>query len=359
MDLKTRLRRIQGLESFQSSSLSPLRSGLPSHTSHASTPLRTVTPYTSKPQLLSSIHLKSPATTNRSEDTYRPPSHWTHSKDTESLSKLLTEKEQKCSHLTQVLEEMKAEVSEKNRQISELRTIIGNYEGKLNAYYGKDYEKLLVQKGIQIKQLEEENAKFREKLDQETQKLARLLADGDRKLSEVRQQIVVLIKKNQELEAQRSSSPLYEVLEKFQRENRALSDKLQVSCTKQQYEALERDFHAVENMQDNVLNENVLLKRQLDEATYREKSLNKVLSLVMQWLHEEQVELQQLQVVVKTVKEGSQIDLRALLSNSSGKRSDVMGIEQLVAGSKQRLGELKTLLLEVYSEYCTQACSVH
>jgi hypothetical protein len=363
MDLKTRLRRIEGFEGFQATSLSPLRSAPSSHTSHVSTPLRTATPRDFKPQSISSIKSKSPAMTNRSEDTYRPPSHWSRPSDSETWGKLLAEKEKNCVNLTQAVEEMRAEMSEKNRQIVELRSIVGAYEGKLNAYFGKDYEKLLVQKSIQIQQLEEENKRFRDKLDQETQKLARLVSDGDRKLSEVRQQIVILIKKNQELESQKSTSPLYEVLQKFQRENKVLTDRLQMqtaqSCTKQQYDALEQDFHVFEDIQNRVIGENVQLKRELEEAVGREKTLAKSMSVAVKWLLDAQAELQQLLIVVKTVREGSQIDLRALLSPSGGRRNDAVPIEELVIGSKQRLGELKTLLLEVYSEYCTQACTVH
>jgi len=363
MDLKSRLRRIEGLGGFQASSMSPLRSGLSSQASHTSTPLRTATPRDFKPPNISSIKSKSPALTNRSEDTYRPPSHWSRPSESETWTKLLAEKEQSCSNLSQALEEMRAEVCEKNRQISELRSIVGSYEGKLNAYFGKDYEKLLVQKSIQIQQLEEENKRFKDKLDQETQKLAHLVSDGDRKLSEVRQQIVTLIKKNQELETHKTTSPLYEVLQKFQRENKALSDKLQTqtaqSCTKQQYDALEQDFHMIEDMQNRVIGENVTLKRQLEEANGREKTLARSISVAVSWLVDAQAELQQLLIVVQSVREGSQIDLRMLLSPAGAKRSEVVPVEQLVAGSKQRLGELKTLLLEVYSEYCTQACTVH
>ena len=122
MDLKSRLRRIEGLGGFQASSMSPLRSGLSSQASHTSTPLRTATPRDFKPPNISSIKSKSPALTNRSEDTYRPPSHWSRPSESETWTKLLAEKEQSCSNLSQALEEMRAEVCEKNRQISELRS---------------------------------------------------------------------------------------------------------------------------------------------------------------------------------------------------------------------------------------------
>ena len=115
----------------------------------------------------------------------------------------------------------------------------------------------------------------------------------------------------------------------------------------------------IEDMQNRVIGENVTLKRQLEEANGREKTLARSISVAVSWLVDAQAELQQLLIVVQSVREGSQIDLRMLLSPAGAKRSEVVPVEQLVAGSKQRLGELKTLLLEVYSEYCTQACTVH
>jgi len=280
----------------------------------------------------------------------------------EAYAALLKEKEATCSHLTRSNDQLKCACSKHTQELEHLRSLVGTYEAQLKVFFAANYEKQLTAREAQIHLLSAELAQVKAVYEREIAQLGSRLSAGETQLNELRSQLLSLLKQR----SKASAFPLYDTLDKLQQENQALRQQLErqqgLEVTREQFEGLEREFRAVEQMQERVLRENGALKGKLEELGFSEQLLRAHLHKCHTFLIEAGFDLAQMQLALKCIREGTDVNPAALLTSATLEtQQDLDSMDALSSAlhsAKSHLSALKSLLTEAYSDLCSSRCSL-
>lgn len=280
----------------------------------------------------------------------------------EAYAALLKEKEAACSYLTRSNDQLKSTCSKHTQELEHLRSLASTYETQLKVFFAANYEKQLAAREAQVHSLVVELEQAKAAYEREIAQLGSRLSAGESQLNELRFQLLSLLKQR----SKASTFPLYDTLDKLQQDNQTLRQQLErqqgLEVTRKQFKGLEQEFRAVEQMQERVLRENGALKGKLEELGFSEQLLRAHLHKCHSFLIEAGFDLAQMQLALKCIREGTDVNPAALLTSTALEtEQDLDSLDALASSlhsAKSHLSALKCLLTEAYSDLCSSRCGL-
>ena len=196
-------------------------------------------------------------------------------------------------------------------------------------------------------------------IDQEFRHLTNLFLTSESDLAQVRAERDKLAVRVKDLEARNNSSNMYETLGKLQGENKMLMlevMRLQEQVRNQGYfQALEEQFHELENLHSDLVSDNSRLKQDLDTHKEAWRQQYEKLVDIASLLRETRKDITQVTEMVRIVRNGAGVSTALILGHmtSTTQHSEdqpELSISKEAKALKEDVGSLKSLLADLYAE---------
>jgi hypothetical protein len=284
----------------------------------------------------------------------------------------LRDKSDSISILEAEIRRLKQEGREKGEQIRDLRRILREKELEAmtkDAQSTHNLESLLQDKEEVILELTQEVERLNGGVvDKEVKRLASLYVASEKALQQAKADVEVLTERLKTLESRPQDKGLYEILGKFQGDNKRLMEEvrhLQGQVLSQtSLSTLEREFQEVEQMQNKLIMDNSRLKQELDSQQQSHHHLFTRVSEAHSLVMDCRKDLSQLTEVIRIVRKGEGVSAALILGHVSQlehRESVEKRPEDAVMSEaktlKADLRVLRQFLSDIYAEQSGHICT--